>query len=342
MEYIRVEGTHYACGFQLGNKYPASFKEMVRDYKEYLVTIHSWEKCLKLANKCLKITKVYFPWVIDELEGAAKGAGVDFLELFICSIEELYTVKTPFGKCSDVLVNQGRMLVGHNNDLSPLYEEMLVIVDWNIPEEPRQLSVGVCGIFVSVGINCLGLCVTGNEVSPNDDRVGIPRLLLARVAMAQETFEDAVNVTLHSHRASSYNTIISSKSGEALSIEGSATDFELLKMTDGFLAHTNHYLSEKMNKYERDDKLSLDYVNSCNRCKKILDLLNRYQKAVNIDDLVEILSYHGTSEGNNAVCRHDKDIKTVFSFLADLENGEITVIKGNPCVSLDRRVFRIY
>ena len=115
-----------------------------------------------------------------------------------------------------------------------------------------SFTIGI-GPWISVGFNSAGLALTGNELSPSDDRVGIPRLLLVRDILRRRTLDDAVSAALHPRRASSYNNLLSHRDGGVVSVEGSATDAELLRPgRRGTLAHTNHYTSARMSRYERD------------------------------------------------------------------------------------------
>ena len=132
------------------------------------------------------------PWLVEEIDGAAEGAGVDPLALFAASIEEIWAVRPSQagtaepvpGRCSDLVVGppltaDGHLWVAHNNDLGEESEPQVVAVEWRVPGEPVVFSLGI-GPWISVGWNDAGLSLTGNELSPNDERVGVPRLLMVR------------------------------------------------------------------------------------------------------------------------------------------------------------------
>ena len=56
---------------------------------------------------------------------------------------------------------------------APTAEEAGIVgVEWRVPGEPVVFTLG-SGPWISVGWNDAGLSVTGNEVSPNDERVGV-------------------------------------------------------------------------------------------------------------------------------------------------------------------------
>ena len=112
--------------------------------------------------------------------------------------------------------------MAHTNDLYAEDEDEIVAIEWRIPGQPVAFTLGT-GPWISVGWNDAGLSVTGNELTPNDERVGIPRLLQVRDALTRRTLADAVEAVLHPARASSYNWVFAHPAEGALNVEGSAT-----------------------------------------------------------------------------------------------------------------------
>ncbi len=55
----------------------------------------------------------------------------------------------------------------------------MIAIEWRVPGEPVVFSLGI-GPWLSVGWNSAGLSLTGNELAPNDERIGVPRLLMVR------------------------------------------------------------------------------------------------------------------------------------------------------------------
>ena len=175
--------------------------------------------------------------------------------------------------------------------------------------------------------------MTGNELTPNDNRIGIPRLMQVRDILRRRTLDDAVAAALHPSRASSYNNLLSHRDGGVVSVEGSATDAELLRPGEsGTLAHTNHYVSERMRRYEGD----VDYAERSDvRYRRAL----RWLAAGDITaaQLRAALSDH--SDAPDSICRHlhpGSQTKTVFWCIANVTGGEITYGRGNPCASDDQ------
>jgi hypothetical protein len=199
-----------------------------------------------------------------------------------------------------------------------------------VPGEPVVFTLGT-GPWLSVGWNDAGLSVTGNELSPNDERVGIPRLLQMRDVLTRRTLAEAVDAVLHPARASSYNWVFAHRDEGALNVEGSATQAGIDEPgADGFLAHTNHYARTDMEAFERSDFVA----DSTRRLERARELAGN--EALTVDGLRAALADH------EALCRHGdgaKVVKTVFWCVADVTAGEVTYGRGNPCDS-EAQVYR--
>ena len=113
----------------------------------------------------------------------------------------------------------GHPWVAHTNDLSPASEASVIAIEWRVPGEPVVFSLGI-GPWISVGWNEAGLSLTGNELSPNDERVGVPRLLMVREQLTARTLDEAVAMALRPDRASSYNTVFAHRDGRVVNVEG--------------------------------------------------------------------------------------------------------------------------
>jgi hypothetical protein len=272
---------------------------------------------------------------------------VDPLALFAASVEEIWTVRPSQatgglvvdGRCSDLVAGppataDGHVWVAHTNDLSPASEASVVAIEWRVPGEPVVFSIGI-GPWISVGWNDAGLSLTGNELSPNDERVGVPRLLMVREQLTARSLDEAVSMALRPDRASSYNTVFAHRDGGVVNVEGSAGDAELTGLSAaGTLAHTNHYACERMRAYEGDPAYAR---RSAVRLGRALELLDGADGAgpvpgsITASHLRAALSDHATSP---SICRHDDGVDTsvtAFWCLADVSAGEIRLGRGRPC-----------
>jgi isopenicillin-N N-acyltransferase-like protein len=285
------------------------------------------------------VTERELPWLVEELDAVADAAGADPMLLFAAGIEELdeQPAPEPGRGCSDLVACgpatvDGHVWVAHTNDLPASVEDELVAIEWRVPGDPVVFTVGI-GPWISVGFNGSGLSLTGNEVTPNDNRIGIPRLMQVRDMLRRRTLDEAVAAALHPARASSYNNVLAHRDGRVVSVEGSATDAELLRPRDGRLAHTNHYVSERMRRYEGDGEYA---AHSDVRYRRALAWLAPGD--ITPSTLRAALSDH--TDAPDSICRHPhpgSETKTVFWCIADVTRGEITYGRGNPCDSDEQR-----
>jgi isopenicillin-N N-acyltransferase like protein len=340
VELLRVSGDHRAVGEAIG----AHCGDAIRRRCASLET-----STLEAARPYRDVTAEELPWLVEELDAVADAAGADPLAVFAASVEELDAVVSDGGQtpsippeplrgCSDLVAcgpatGDGHILVGHTNDLSADSEDDLIAIEWHVPGDPVIFTVGI-GPWISVGFNSAGLALTGNELTPNDNRVGIPRLLQVRDILRRRTLDGAIGAALHPRRASSYNNLLSHRDGGVVSVEGSATDAELLRPgPEGTLAHTNHYVSARMQPYEGD----VEYASrSAVRYRRALRWLAT--GTVTPPLLREALSDHRNAP--DSLCRHlegGSQTKTVFWCIADVTVGTITYGRGNPCDSHEQR-----
>jgi isopenicillin-N N-acyltransferase like protein len=346
MPFLRVDGDHREVGRQVGVATADALRTAVA-FEARLPAGRSREDQLALAARYRDATLATTPWLVDEIDGAAEGAGVDPLALFAASVEEIWTVRPSQatdgevvdGRCSDLVAappatSDGHIWVAHTNDLAPSSEASLVAIEWHVPGEPVVFSLGI-GPWISVGWNSAGLSLTGNELSPNDERVGVPRLLMVREQLTAWSLDEAVGMALRTDRASSYNTVFAHRDGRVVNVEGSGGDAEVTgPSAAGTLAHTNHYACARMLRYEGDPAYARRSAVRLGRALELVDGADGLGPApgsIGPEHLLAALADHATSP---SICRHAADSDssvTVFWCLADVTVGEIRYGRGPRC-----------
>jgi isopenicillin-N N-acyltransferase-like protein len=338
---LRVEGSHREVGRQIGAATARTLRAAVA-FDAALPAGRSREDQLALAARYRDATRAATPWLVEEIDGAAEGARVDALALFAASIEEIWTIRPSQatagvvidGRCSDLVAGppataDGHLWVGHTNDLSPASRDEAIAIEWRVPGEPTVFSLGI-GPWISVGWNAAGLSLTGNELSPNDERMGVPRLLMVREQLTATTMDEAVAMALRSDRSSSYNTVFATPDGRVVNVEGSATDAELEGLGErGTFAHTNHYACARMTGYEGDPAYAERSAVRLSRARELLD--EAAPGTIDADWMRTALSDHATTP---SLCRHveaDSRVATAFWCVVDVTSGNIYYGLGNPC-----------
>jgi isopenicillin-N N-acyltransferase-like protein len=343
---IRVSGSYREVGAAIG---AACRDTLVRECDTSEWKIPSGRTAgeqLALADRYAEVTRRSMPWIFEELEGCAEAAGVDPRGLWACCIEEIWyeprSAAAPgaaiAGRCSDMVAVPpatagGHVLTAHNNDMNRKYMDSLVAIERTCDGDPTVLTIGN-GIWISVGWNSEGLNLTGNELSPNDERVGIPREIQVRAMLRERTLDGMVDVALHPDRASSYNNVLVDANGGVANVEGSATSAEVTSVNDrGHLVHTNHYVCDSMLAYEGDPGYA---DRSAVRFRRAAQLMGEAPVgSITTDMLRGFLSDHENAP--DSLCRHEhpgRTSLTCFWCIADLTEGHILYGRGNPCDSV--------
>jgi isopenicillin-N N-acyltransferase-like protein len=337
-----VSGSHREAGLQVGEARGDVIRAEVA-FDDRIPRGRTRADQLQLAARYREATSSAYPWYMEELDGLAEGAGVDPVDAFACMIEEIwykpYAARLT-GRCTDVVAVPpatagDAVLVGHNNDMPRTYQDQLIGIEWRVDGDPAIFTIGN-GMWISAGWNSAGISMTGNELAPLDERIGVPREIQFRSMLRMPTIDRAIGEALRHDRASSYNQVLVASDGTAVNVEGSATDADYLQPDErGRLVHTNHYVCERMERFEGDPEYR---PNSAARFERAWALLEQ-QAAGSVDAgvLRSVLSDH---EGEpNALCRHperyggDGDSATAFWWIADMTADDLTFGRGNPCDS---------
>ena len=344
LKIVDAKGSHYEVGYQLGTKCKDMAISMIKENRESLKASNiNLEKAISHSKKYLPYAEEFFPQFLDEIRGYADAVGFKFEEAFswFCS-EPIQGAR----RCTDIAVNgdvtaDGTVYAVHNEDVEPEGEKHVIVVRIKPDDEPGFIALSYGGLWVNSGVNAAGISLSGNALTQNDTRIGIPQDFAVRKVLASKTIGDAMKAAIPENRASSYNNIICDENGEIYSMEGSGTDFDALYAEEGYLVHTNHYLSPKMAKYEavfqaKHDKTPLR-ADSIIRYNRGLRLIEKELGKITVETFKKIMADHVNHPWS--ICRHiderlpPKDrSKTVFSEIIDLTHRAIWACRGNPCV----------
>ena len=344
---FRARGSPREVGEQLGERFAKEAARAVEIFRKEL----TWEKgatvegATRYGRKILPRVERWYPDFIEEMRGYAEGSGVPFGLLM--AQWSGHSPAAGLKGCTDLAVGpeqtaDGSVLVAHNEDYTPDYDGTVLPVHVAIEGKPAFFAMSYQGLFPTIGFNETGLSLTGNAVSPNDIRVGIPKMFAPRRVLEGRTLKEALEWAMPPGRASSFNNIVCSREGELYSLEGSATDFEALYGDGGWLVHTNHYLGERMRKYESHPEQTFCSILRYHRAKKLLGAsLGR----VTPETIMAIQRDHLSLP--DSICRHENAadpeadrVKTLFGSVINLSKGEVYVSGSTPCQTA-YRVFRM-
>ncbi len=333
---VEAAGPPYEAGRAIGERCAHQLAHLIACARREAA--ERWGALVEGCRPYLEASREFLPRRVRELEGAAAGAGLPLPELFavVCLEEREGVAKAhnPRG-CTDFCVAGRATAAGdtfacHNEDWNLEEIDDLVVVLGRVEGETPFLAVAYGGLLPSIGMNQAGLALTGNALDQNDVKVGVPRVLLVREAIGYAGPAEALAVSALPARASSYNNVFTTASGDIYNFEGSATDFEITHSAD-LSVHTNHYLSPRMRRYE-DDPLDMGTVVRYHTARRLLE--SEFGR-ITSDTCRRVLADH--TYAPSSICRHGRpdgppgQVATTFSAICDLTRGRLLLCPGNPC-----------
>lgn len=340
---IEVAGTHREMGSQIGEARREQVKHSVENARELIAQSYStleltWEGARIQSRKYLPFSEERYPQYVDEMRGIAEGANVDFDDIVALNTMEAVAMDAlHLTRCTSFAVNErqtsdGHVLAAHNEDWVPEDENDVFVVSAKPKTEPPFLAMTYGGLLPNVGFNAYGIVQLIDSVYPNDSRTGIPRLVVSRAVLSSRRISGAIGRMLVPHRAAGYNHLLVHESGEMYSVEVSAKRFDILHGTDGYMVHTNHYLSQTMKEIEKDPE---ELISSRVRYFRANRLL-RESSTHTIKSLQAIQKDHVNLP--NSICNHniagtdpmDRE-STITALVIDLTAREMHIAWGNPC-----------
>jgi len=332
-----ASGSHYDIGKALGRQCKDQALRMQKHFRDGVRRNPDLDmaRVMTHARKVLPAVRDYYPEFVEEVEGYSEGTGIPFTELvaMVCDFPGQ-------GKkgCTDIAVSSDWtkddcVYAAHNEDVEPHNISDIALVKVKPKDEPGFVAVSYGGILPTVGVNAAGISLTGNAVVPNDTRPGIPKMIAPRKVLREKDIISAIRASMPEGRGTSFNNIVCDSNGEIYSMEGSATTFDALYATEGYLVHTNHYLSPRMWRFEEDMHTRFCSIVRYNRASR---LFKKELGNVDVSTFKKILSDHvGHPE---SICRHeDAALReedrcvSICSVVFDLTNRAAWVCYGNPC-----------
>jgi len=341
---VYVEGSHYEMGRQIGTNRKEAVQQMLSVYRRYFdeeaerIGITGWSEAILHARKYLPFAEESVPHYVEELQGIAEGADTDFNDVLVLNCVEAITEDALHASCTSLaaapeITADGSVLVGHNEDWLPDDLDTVYLVHAKPQDEPAYLAITYGGLLPNVGFNEHGIAQCCDSVYPRDARIGVPRIFVSRAVLAARTLADAIRAALHRRRAAGYNHLIVHLSGEMYNVEVSAGDFEVVYGIDGILAHTNNYLSRRMQAIEKD---SQELIASRVRYNRAIRLMRSQRGKLSMKSFQAILSDHVNYP--QSICSHISETdpplerqQTIASLLIDLTTRTMHVAWGPPC-----------
>lgn len=347
---FEAEGTNYEIGFAVGSKAKKQVLTCIQSYKDQFEAFVGlpWDKAKQLAQQYKPIIEEYNHDYIDEMQGIADGAGVTFDDILLLNCRSEVVLRnaedaTPDG-CTAIAVTpertrDGGTLLGQNWDWKPSQRDAMIIVKikQTANDRPNLVLLTEAGIIGKYGMNSAGLGFCFNAMAVNDFPHGaLPLHIALRGAMDSQNLCEAITSVTKKQLGCAVNFLIASRDGEAVDIEVSNDDFDVLYPQDSIIVHTNHFRSLRLPRYPYKDTSKAKWPDTFIRCGRAEKLARAINGGICVKDFQKIFADH--ADYPTSICHHEDPrdpvharLGTVTSFIMDLYRLEMHVCLGAPC-----------
>jgi len=337
LPFIHAQGSWGEIGRQVGRMLAPAIERHVDAWTRHVVEETGCPRAAVEAAAAPFAAPIreHAPFLWEELDGMAGGSGVALARLLILQAraEVMRANKgTPAPlECTTFAVSGpragGATLFGQNVDLVPFVESFGVVIRQMPKDAPAALLYTTAGLLGHNGLNEAGVGVCANFIDdPGGWGEGLPRYLLSRLALREESAEAARAAALAPPRAASRNLLIVDDRGTLIDVEALRKEAAVLRGVDGLLVHANHLEAPEFKDYE------VPKENSLRRRERLQGLLADAKAPVTVADIQGFYRDHANAP--HSLCAHPfpgRNLQTVVSVIGDLTARELHAAKGSPC-----------
>ncbi|KZF25480.1 AAT-domain-containing protein [Xylona heveae TC161] len=246
---IVCSGTPYEIGLHHGQKAQVQIRRCIAFYVNLFreTSKLEWAEVCKVALKFLPSLESKWPEYVEEIRGVSKGAGFDFPTILALNVR----TEIAYGLFNDGCTAlswktdgaNGASFLAQNWDWQHEQKENLVSLRIHQPPKPTITMITEAGIIGKIGLNSAGVGVTLNAIkAAGVDYDRLPVHLSLRRVLDSPSRDEAVAALGNAGVSSACHLLVADSSG-GLGLECSSTDIVALRMEDGKVTHTNHYLA---------------------------------------------------------------------------------------------------
>jgi predicted choloylglycine hydrolase len=256
LKQIEVRGSHLDVGFAIGKRFANQIHRALDRYPFFQERILPYQRTPKgqaRYRELLALHRARYPDYVAELEGLARGAGRPFEDLFLVNLRGEYAgyLRGPAHGCFDcALATDGVTMIGHNEDGAPAFRGNAYLVRAQVEGKPAFTALTYPGFLPgnAFGYNDEGICVSVDNVRPQENKVGIGRHFLARSLLEARSLDEAIQRVTVPGRAAGFSYTIGSAaqtrshaSAPRIVHVEVAPQTHFVREVHGCYVHANHY-----------------------------------------------------------------------------------------------------
>lgn len=344
---LRVSGSPFERGFEIGEKAKKQIKHNIEAYKETFKEKANldWIDAKRRAEKYVPWIEKYDSEILEEMIGISKGSGCELLDI-VCLNARSEIILHPDGCTSIVFLSsvnsKKNTLLGQNWDWGNKFKDGVILLDIDQSPKPRILMATEAGIVGKIGMNNSGIGVCLNLLGTSEFQEGVPIHVVLRGILNSSNISQAIGQATRLRRGTSANFLIGYGKGEAINLEMTSGDYDVIYPTKGYFAHANHFIGPR--KVNLNDTARLTYPDTHIRqgvADRLLEGINEFNKST----LKELFKNH--SGYPDSICRHGEEyptdlgrseaVDTVFSIIMNLTEKNLEITYGQPCMNPYKR-----
>ncbi|MBB3190442.1 C45 family autoproteolytic acyltransferase/hydolase [Halomonas cerina] len=297
-----------------------------------------WATARLEADRFLPMITQGFPDILDEMEGIARGAGLDFADILTLNCRSEISLTRASGGCTAFALHRDdQQWLAQNWDwrTSQLHNVVALHIDGEAA--PSLISIGEAGMVAKIGLNDRGVGVCLNAIRSRTCGEGLPIHVALRKILESPDMDTAVTVASRDRVCSPAHFLIASGDGQAVGLEVYPGEPGRLPAERGVVTHTNHLYAKAATSRVED----FPRPDSRPRLARLDALLRERlptEGAIGERELFAILSDH--DQAPLSICRHfnpdqpaEERMETLFSVVMNLTRRRLTLRHGKPCES---------
>ncbi|WP_432289353.1 C45 family peptidase (plasmid) [Aminobacter sp. BA135] len=243
--YLKVEGTHYDVGVQLG-RFGAEITH------RHLIATHAWATVMAFRNDprvaaMHQLVEARFPAYWLELQGLALGLDLPFDDVFVWNCRGDVWAMAPDG-CTTVHIPAEEPVVAHNEDGDPGFRGHCVLAHVR-PAGTTAFTSFVYPASIpghTFAATEAGLVQAVNNIRSRHVGIGLPRMALGRALLDCGSLDEAVQLLQTSERAGAFHMSLAQRGdGRLLSIEFTHSSCSIATL-ERPQCHSNHLIHQGM------------------------------------------------------------------------------------------------
>ncbi len=280
----------------------------------------------EFASECLPVYERYYPEILMEIRGLAEGQQSSY-EDFCTFLFSMYCFEFQNHCTCFAFQDKEHIILGRNSDFLTALEKLYLNCLYQLDGAHRFNGNTTAFIEMEDGINEQGLAIGITFVYPTVTGAGLNAGMLVRYLLEKcSTTEEAVERLRAIPIASQQTLTLADRAGDLAVIECNCSHVEVIRPagSDGFVAATNSFVSQKMAAYNNH---CLDDWRSDERYAVACKALAANKNHFSLELAKDILSGR-----YGFMCQYDRSTgaDTVWSVIYDLKKEKIFRAEGNP------------